>query len=325
MASQAQYGVDRSATALGLGYKQWTRKHMAVILSHYGVRFATGDTNNMLINSLNQLAAQRGLTREDRLAIIKAHKAGLNLPPCKPHIGSPIVVPTITQTAGTLSGNAQHEDYSSGTSDGRNVEMPDEELMEELPSLSEEERDLREYTATMNWPRSSGQRRALGARFAATRGTIHSMPVKRPVLLNRSPPQISVLSKAHRSRPAAANRAGRPLTSQRWRDLAHSRIADPVSSTQATSGPPTLKTSQVINPECTICYNSFDPVKILMRQPTSSCVHEVNICKPCLSASISSQMKTELWTRISCPASTCKEFLGYDDIQEFAEPQDFAR
>ena len=243
MAGQAQNGVDRSATALGLGYKQWTRKQMAVILSHYGVRFAAGDTNNMLINSLNQLAAQRGLTREDRLAIIKAHKAGLNLPPRKLHVGRPIAVPTITQAADTLSATAQN----------------------------------------------------------------------------------GVLDNAHRSRRAAANRAGRPLTSQRWRDLAHSRIADPVSSTQATSGPPTLKTSQVINPECTICYNSFDPVKILMRQPTSSCVHEVNICKPCLSASISSQMKTELWTRISCPASTCKEFLGYDDIQEFAEPQDFAR
>lgn len=255
-----------------------------------------------MINSLNQLAAQRGLTREDRLAIIKAHKAGLPLPPRKPLVRRPIAVPTITQTADTLSANAQPEEYSSGASDSSDASTSDDELMEELRSLSEEERDLREYTATMRMPRSSGQRRTLGARFAATRGMIHSLPTNRPVLLNRSATaQNRVLSNAHRSRPGAANRAGPSMTSPRSRDLAHSRIADPASSTQATSGSPTPKISQAVNPECIICYNSFEPAKTLMRQPTSSCVHKVNICKPCLSASISSQIEAKLWTRISCP------------------------
>ena len=94
MASQSQTGTDRSASALGLGYKQWTRKDLALILSHYGVRFAVGDTKNTLIDSLNQLAVQRGLTREDRLAIIKAQKAGLRLPPRKALIRAPIAAPS---------------------------------------------------------------------------------------------------------------------------------------------------------------------------------------------------------------------------------------
>lgn len=62
-----------------------------------------------------------------------------------------------------------------------------------------------------------------------------------------------------------------------------------------------------------------------MRQPTSSCRHEAKVCKPCLSASISSQLDTKVWTRIGCPISGCDELLEYGDIQAFADPRMFAR
>lgn len=350
MASQSQTGTDRSASALGLGYKQWTRTDLTLILSHYGVSFGVGDTNNILIDSLNQLAAQRGLTREDRLAIIKAHKAGLRLPPRKALIRAPIAAPRLPQTADTLPATAHGEEYSSGASDGSDVEMSDDELAEELPSLSEEERDLREYTATMNFSRGSGQRRTLRPRSAATlianRPTPQNRPLattplavrdrsvasnrrvttNRPALLNGSATIRRIVpSNARRSRLAAANRADRPTASLRPRDLTHTRSTLSVSSNHVASRPSTPRPSQAVNTECIVCFSSFEPAKTLMRQPTSSCVHEVNICRPCLSTSISSQIEAKLWTRIGCPAPACGEYLGYGDIQEFAEPQVFAR
>lgn len=107
--------------------------------------------------------------------------------------------------------------------------------------------------------------------------------------------------------------------------LARPRTVEPAPTSQPRIEPSTSQIINAINHECLICYDSFDPVKSPMRQPTSSCTHEVNICKPCLSASISSQLETKLWTRISCPVLACDEILGYDEVQEFAEPQIFAR
>ena len=225
MASKSRTGTDISASALGWVYKQWTRKDLTLFLSHYGVSFAVGDTNNTLIDSLNQLAAQRGLTPKDRVAFFKAHKAGRRLPPRKALVRAPIAAPRLPQIADTLP----------------------------------------------------------------------------------------------------ADRAERPKTFLRPRDLTHTRNTHPVSSNHVASGPSTPKTTQAVITECIICFNLFEPAKILMRQPTSSCVHEVNICKPCLSTWISSRMEANLWTRIGCPAPPCGEYLEYGDIQEFAEPEVFAR
>lgn len=266
MASQSPAGTDRSASALGLGYKQWTRNDLGLILSHYGVPFAAGDSNTMLIGSLNQLAAQRGLTREDRLAIINAHKAGLHLPPRKPPVQASIAPPAILQAVVNPPSILQPEEYSSGTSEGSDVDMSDGEDTEEIPSLSDEERGLREDTAHMNLPRNNENCRTL-----------------------------------------------RP------------RVTDHVSSTQVATRTYTRETSHAVNAECIICYNSLDQVKTLVRQPTSSCRHEANVCKPCVSASITSQLDTKVWTRIDCPISGCDELLEYGDIQAFADPQIFAR
>lgn len=313
MVTQAQNGVDRSATALGLGFNQWTRNDLNVILNHYSVRLAVDDSNNTLMNKLNQLALERGLTRVDRLAIIKAHKAGLRLPPRKPLVRAPTVRSSVTRPIIDHPVISHDKAYSSGASDGSDVDMTDGEDIEELPSLSDEERDLQEYTATMSMPNSTGQRRTLGTRSSTSNVSNRPVPVNRFSMRNR-PAIVKTRPPVRRSNPAKARRA-RARTQSRSNHVARPRTTKTASTNQPVSGPS----------ECLICYGSFDPSKTSMRQPTSSCVHEVDICKPCLSASISSQLDAKMWTRISCPSSTCEQLLQYNDIQEFAEPHIFSR
>lgn len=323
MASQRHTGVDRSAVALGLGFNQWTRNDLSLILNHYGVHSELGDSNNALIDKLNQLALERGLTRVDRLAIIKAHKAGLRLPSPKPLIPALIASSTILRPAAVPPAISQSENYSSGASDGSDIEISDSEDADELPSLSDEERDLREYTATMSLPRSSAQGRIPGPRSTASKVANRPLPVILPAMRNRS---ASVKSRApiRRSNLAAANRGGNTSHSRSYH-LARPGTTKAAPITKPRSGPPAPPNIKAVNREYLICYASFDPAKTLMRQPTSSCVHDVNICRPCLSASISSQLEAKLWTCIGCPASACEEILKYGDIEGFAEPQIFAR
>ena len=328
MANQNQTRTDRPAAALGLGYKQWTRRDLIVILNHYGVHSAPGDTNHVLIDLVNQLATQRGLTRQDRLTIMRAHTAGLRLPPRKPLIRASVTAPIPSQTAETFPTNDQTGEYSSGASDGSDVEMSDEELAEELPSLFEEERDLREYTATMSLQRSSGQRRSVPV---ATPISNRSIPTTRPAALNRpalldtpATARARVPLNHRRSALAAVDRTG-PMITPRSRVLARPQASVPGSSTQSTNRPMTMQTTEAVASECVICYNSYDLDNTLFCQPTASCKHELNVCKPCLSGSISAQLDNKRWNRIGCPASDCGELLEYRNIQAYADPQTFAR
>ena len=131
MASLAQNAVDRSASALGLGFNQWTRSDLSLILNYYRVRLDTEDSKNTLIDKLNRLALERGLTREDRLAIVNAHKAGRSLPPRKSRVRASTALPTVRR-------------ISSVENDGSDINTADGDDTEELLILSEEERDLQE-------------------------------------------------------------------------------------------------------------------------------------------------------------------------------------
>ena len=172
-------------------------------------------------------------------------------------------------------------------------------------------------------PNSTGQRRTLGSRSAASKVSNRPLPVNRPLTRNR-PATINSRAPIRHSTSADDNRAG-ARTQSRTNHLTRPRTTKAARTTQPTTGPSAPRTIKAKNHECLICYNLFDLTETLMRQPTSSCAHEVNICKPCLSASISSQLEAKLWTRISCPSSACEELLEYGDIQEFAESQTFAR
>ena len=299
MASLAQNAVDRSANALGLGFNQWTRSALSLILNYYRVRLATEDSKNTLIDKLNRLALERGLTREDRLAIINAHKAGRSLPPRKSLVRASTALSTVSR-------------ISSVENDGSEIDTSDGEDTEELLILSEEERDLQEYANTITWPASS-----------ATRHGNRILPRNRPLIERRS---ATVNGKAlvWRSTLVFINRAGIATPS------VSNDLARPLSISAASANLPrrdalVSESNEAKVYECLICYDSFNPAETPVRQPTSSCEHEVNICKSCLSASISSQLETRIWTRISCPATACNQLLDYNDVQEFAEPQTFAR
>ena len=299
MASMARKTVDPSANALGLGFNQWTRSDLSLILNHYRVRLATEDSKHTLIDKLNRLASERGLTREDRLAIVNAHKAGRSLPPRKSLVQASTALPTVRRIS-----SVEHDDTDIDTSDGENTE--------ELLTLSEEERDLQEYTATMTWPGSS-----------ATRHGNRPLPRNSPRTEGRSP-TVNGNALVWRSTLAFINRAG-TATRSRSTPLAPSHRIRAASATLPRREALISESNEAKEYECLICYDSFNPAETPVRQPTSSCEHEVNICKSCLSASISSQLETRMWTRISCPATACNKLLDYNDVQEFAEPKTFAR
>ena len=201
--------------------------------------------------------------------------------------------------------------------------MSEDELAEELPSLSEEERDLPEYTATMSMPNSTGQRRTRGLRLTASEVANRPLLVNRPVVGNR-PATVNSRAPIRRSNPASANRQ-RSTTHSGLNHLARPRATRAATTIPPRSEPAAPQAIKALNHECLICYDPFDPVKTLVRQPTLSCVHEVNICRPCLAASISSQLETKLWTHVGCPTPACEELLEYGDVQKFAEPHIFSR
>ena len=293
MARLARNAVDPSANALGLGFNQWTRSDLSLILDYYRVPLATEDSKNTLIDKLNRLALDRGLTREDRLAIVNAYKAGRSLPPRKSLVRASTALPTIPRNF-------------SAENVGSDIDTSDGEDTEELLILSEEERDLQEYTATIAWPGSS-----------ATRHGDRSLPRNRP-RIESSSPTVNGNALVWRSSLVFINRAGIATRSRSQKTRA--ALAALPGREALGSGSNEAKVY-----ECLICYDSFNAAETPVRQPTSSCEHEVNICKSCLSASISSQLETRIWTRISCPAMACNQLLDYNDVQEFAEPQTFAR
>lgn len=146
MVTQTHNEVDHSATALGLRFNQWTRNDLGIILNHYSVRQAVEDSINALMNELNQLALERGLTRMDRLAIMRAHRAGLALPPRKPLVRARTARYTITQPIVEHAATAQADDHPSDARNSSDVDMTNGADARVLPSLSDEERDLRSNT-----------------------------------------------------------------------------------------------------------------------------------------------------------------------------------
>ena len=299
MASLAQNAVDRSASALGLGFNQWTRSDLSLILNYYRVRLATEDSKNTLIDKLNRLALERGLTREDRLALVNAHKAGRSLPPRKSRVRASTALPTVRR-------------ISSVENDGSDIDTSDGDDTEELLTLSEEERDLQEYTNTITWPGSSATRHG------------NRLLTRNRSLTERRSPTVNGNALVWRSTLVFINRAGIASRS-RSSHLTRSHRISAASATLPRREALISESNEAKEYECLICYDSFNPAETPVRQPTSSCEHEVNICKSCLSASISSQLETRMWTRISCPAMACDKLLDYNDVQEFAEPETFAR
>lgn len=76
-------------------------------------------------------------------------------------------------------------------------------------------------------------------------------------------------------------------------------------------------------PQCNVCYETLDANNTPQQRITSTCQHEPDVCSQCLTTSINTQFSDNVWDQIQCP--TCRERLGYHDMQIFAEKQTFER
>ena len=56
---------------------------------------------------------------------------------------------------------------------------------------------------------------------------------------------------------------------------------------------------------------------------TSSCNHEPDVCRPCLTTSISTQFNGNVWDQIDCP--NCGQRLEFHDVKAFADSVVFGR
>lgn len=92
---------------------------------------------------------------------------------------------------------------------------------------------------------------------------------------------------------------------------------------QEVDRPPSPASSIVADRNCLVCYDVLDEYNTPQQRTTSSCQHESNICRQCISTSINSQFATKMWDQIQCPS--CNERLGYHDMQNFAEQETFER
>ena len=81
--------------------------------------------------------------------------------------------------------------------------------------------------------------------------------------------------------------------------------------------------AEASNLSCTVCLEDLSSQNFLDRKVTVSCNHEPDVCRPCLSTSISTQFTSKVWNQIDCP--TCGERLDFQDVKEFAESEIFER
>ena len=239
--ARLQNAVDRSINALGLGFNQWTRSDLSLILNYYRVPLATEDSKNTLIDKLNRLALDRGLTREDRLAIVNAHKAGRSLPPRKVLVRASTAPPTVAQIS-----PVENDDSDIDTSDGEDSEG--------LLTLSEEERDLREYTATITWPGSSAT------------GHGNRLLSRNRSLTERRSSSVNDATLVWRSNLVFISRAGIATPSHR---------ISAASATLPRREALISESNEAKEYDCLICYESFNPAETAVRQPTSFCEHEI--------------------------------------------------
>ena len=79
-----QEGVP--AYLLGLHWTAWSRDSIHTILRHYGICREPGTPKLNLLQRLNRLIRERGLTRDDRLQFFSAYRNGFILPPRKHQI-----------------------------------------------------------------------------------------------------------------------------------------------------------------------------------------------------------------------------------------------
>ena len=122
----------------------------------------------------------------------------------------------------------------------------------------------------------------------------------------------------------------RSRCSRSHRGLARSSSKDEGGESMLGQTETTLQTDGIIpdrdeidRPGCSVCLDSFDQSNTPSRAITSLCRHKLNICKRCITTSISTQFSEKVWDHVECPS--CKERLTYHDMETFADRETFEK
>ena len=86
---------------------------------------------------------------------------------------------------------------------------------------------------------------------------------------------------------------------------------------------PRPEVANALPQDCVVCFETLSPQNTPKRKITSLCNHEPDVCKSCLTTSISTQFNSKVWDQIDCP--TCGQRLGFQDVKTFADSLVFGR
>lgn len=75
--------------------------------------------------------------------------------------------------------------------------------------------------------------------------------------------------------------------------------------------------------DCVVCFETLSLKNTPKRKVTSSCNHEPEVCRSCITTSISTQFNSKVWDQIDCP--TCGQRLDFQDVKAFADSVVFGR
>ena len=97
----------------------------------------------------------------------------------------------------------------------------------------------------------------------------------------------------------------------------------PMESNNVDSSSPSNEKALIPDQVCTVCLESFEAKQLPGRRLASACHHEPTVCQSCLATSISTQLSSKIWDKISCP--DCGAGLEHQDIKDFADEETFQR
>ncbi|KIW08379.1 hypothetical protein, variant 1 [Verruconis gallopava] len=77
--------------------------------------------------------------------------------------------------------------------------------------------------------------------------------------------------------------------------------------------------------ECVNCYDDVGYADFPLESTTEECLHELNICKSCISTWITTCLNNGNWNHITCLSANCGAVLQYGDIKRAATDTDMQR
>lgn len=106
-------------------------------------------------------------------------------------------------------------------------------------------------------------------------------------------------------------------------DLSHQeqsdrRYAQQLFEKEASAQSELTLQSKARDKDCAVCGDQLPPLDFPAKQPTDSCMHQVQTCSDCLQRWVSVQLDQNGWDGITCPDLECGSKLGYWDVRKAA-------